>query len=189
MKYIADLLTALRVLLAAAVLLAIWQDMWTLAATAFLIGLLTDAFDGIAARMWPYSEEENSRLWWRKDAHKLDNNADLALSGAAMIGLAFSLLVWWQAAMVVALLGAISALIQGVVDHVGPTNPKRAERIDVAHGWLYGTELAAMLLLLTAQATNDWEKFLVVYAIGGFILLWVKWDRVTSRAELNYGAK
>ncbi|MBC7512784.1 CDP-alcohol phosphatidyltransferase family protein [Candidatus Saccharibacteria bacterium] len=189
MKYIADGLTALRVFSAAIVLLAIWQGMWTIATLVFIIGLLTDAFDGTAARRWPYSNKENARLWWRKDAHKLDNNADVALSGAAMVGLGFSLLVWWQAVIVIAALAALSGVIQLVVDRTGVNNPKRAERIDVAHGWLYVSELAAMLILLTAQATDDWERFLVVYSIGGFLLLWAKWDRATSRSELTYGAK
>ena len=187
MKYIADGLTALRMLLAAILLVLIWQSLWALATVVLVVGILSDAFDGIAARRWPYSAEENQRLWWRKDAHQLDNLADLMLSGAALVGLALSLLDFWSAVVVVAIVGLTSAVIDRIVQIVGRKNPVKAERIDVAHGWLYGAELAVMVGMMTRQASEHWVAILTGLAFSALPLLWLKWDRITSRAELTYG--
>ncbi len=186
MKYIADALTMLRWLCAAVVLLAGLFGNWDVALAVFIFGILSDAFDGPAARRWPYTDQENARCWWRKDPHAFDNTADLMLSGAGMIGLSLHYLVWWQAALVVAGLGALSFVIQTIVDHVGPTNPRLAERIDVAHGWLFGAELIVMLVIMTLLASATW--LWPFYAGAGAFLLWFKWDRITSRSELTYGA-
>lgn len=188
MKYIADILTALRVLLAIAVLVFAWQDMWVGAVWLFIAGILTDAFDGIAARKWPYTAEQNARLWWRKNPHAFDNNADLALSTAGVVGLTLTQLSLLQAVGVMAAVGLTSFVIQSIVDRIGPNNPKWAERIDVAHGWLYAAELSAMLVWMIILATNDWRRYLVVATIAGMFLLFIKWDRVISRRELTYGA-
>jgi len=185
-KYIADGLTVLRVWSAATVLLSGVLGNWELALVMFIVGALSDAFDGPAARRWPYTEEENRRYWWRKDAHQFDNFADLLLSGAGMVSLALYYLPWWQAGLVVAGIGLVSFVIQTIVDRTGPRNPKLAERIDVAHGWLFGLELATMLVLMTLIVGANW--LLPMYVIAAAPLLWFKWDRVTSRSELTYGS-
>ncbi len=189
MKYVADVLTALRVLSALVVLLSAYHGAWALATAVFLFGILSDAFDGPAARRWQYTDEENARKWWRKDPHVLDNIADVSLNGAGMVALGFTLLPVWAAIVTIVTVGAVSFGIQMVVDHVGREDPERAERIDVRHGWLFGAELAFMLVSLTVLATPDWPLVIAVYVVGSVPLLWFKWDRVTSRQELDYGAK
>ncbi len=186
MKYIADALTVLRVLSAAGVLLAALSGEWSVALCLFIVGILSDAFDGPAARRWPYTEDENQRFWWRRDAHQFDNTADLLLSGAGMIGLSLHYLVWWQAGLVVASLGLVSFVIQTIVDHIGKTNRRLAERIDVMHGWLVAAELVIMLVLLTMLADASW--LWLPYVVAALFLLWFKWDRATSRSELTYGS-
>jgi len=187
MKYVADALTLLRVVLAIAVGVAIWQDAWVLATTLFVVGILSDAFDGPAARKWPYSAEENAKLFWRNDPHVLDNTADLALSTAGLLGVTFMLLSFWAAVGVIAAVALTSLCFAQVVGIVGKTNPKRAEKIDVVHGWIYGTELTTMLIVMTIQATDAWGYPIALYAICGLPLLWFKRDRIMSRAELTYG--
>lgn len=186
MKYIADGLTLLRMFVAAAIIPLGLLGLWEVALGLFITGILTDAFDGPAARKWPYSKHENATLWWRKDAHKFDNMADVLLSGAGLVSLSFSQLNWWQAVLIVAGVGLLSFIIQMIVDNIGPRSPRVAERIDVAHGWLFGFELTTMLALMTLLASQ--LCLFAVYAVLAVPLLWFKWDRVTSRAELTYGA-
>jgi phosphatidylserine synthase len=188
MKYIADVLTSLRVVAAVLIVIAVLQDMWMVALIVLIIGILSDAFDGIAARKWPYTAEENATKWWRKDPHAFDNMADLALSGAALLSLTVSLLSLWQVLIICAVVGLVSFVIQTIVDHVGPRNRIVAERIDVAHGWLFGAELTAYLVIMTMQATPNWKTVVVLYALAALPLVWLKWDRITSRSELTYGA-
>ena len=187
MKFIADGLTALRVLSAIGVALCIWQGAWVLATVVFLVGILSDAFDGIAARRWPYSPAENARYPWRKDPHALDNAADLSLSTAALLGVTLALLSFLEATVVVATVAGVSLVFVKAVELAARTDVKCAERIDVAHGFVYGAELFAMLVIMTWQAFELWPWVVAGYVILACPLLWVKRDRVTSRPEVDYG--
>lgn len=77
MRYIADVLTLMRVLLACIVPVCILHHEWVLALVLFGVAALSDALDGWCARRWPYTPEEEARLPWRRiDHHALDNGPD-----------------------------------------------------------------------------------------------------------------
>ncbi len=81
MKYLADLLTGIRFVLAIALLLlAIMGGSAESAFVIFLIAVLTDAFDGTCARKWPFPK--NKTPWYRKYAAKYDMVADVLLAAA-----------------------------------------------------------------------------------------------------------
>ena len=153
----------------------------------FLIGILSDAFDGIAARRWPYTPTENARYPWRKDPHAFDNAADLSLSTAALLGVTFSLLSFWGAITTVVAVASVSLMFVEAVELAAKTDVKRAERIDVTHGFVYGAELFAMLVVMTWQASEHWLWVVVGYIVLACPLLWAKRDRITSRPEVDYG--
>ncbi len=187
MKYIADLLTALRFVGAGVVGYASWQGLWVLALVAFIVGILSDAFDGPAARRWPHSPADNARLPWRKDPHAFDNAADLALSTAGLLGLTFSQLSVELASLLVVAVALVSvAFVRSVEAYKSAGKPKVAEKIDVAHGFVYGAELAAMLVAMTVLATDAWSILVIVYVVAALPLLWFKRDRITSRREVDY---
>jgi phosphatidylglycerophosphate synthase len=188
MKYIADLLTMTRFITAIVVGYAAWQDMWSLALVAFIVGILSDAFDGPAARKWPYSAADNQRLLWRRDPHGFDNAADLALSTAGLIGLTFSRLPYQLAVMVILFVALLSvAFVRSVEAYKKEGKPKTAEMVDVTHGFVYGIELTAMLIIMTTLAMpHSWPFMVLLYGAGASPLLWFKRDRITSRSEVDY---
>ena len=187
MKYLADVLTALRFVAAVVVGFAAWQDAWLLATTVFIVGILSDAFDGPAARKWPYSVADDMRLPWRRDPHFFDNAADLALSTAGLLGLTFSQLSFVQACIVIAAVAAISFYFVRTVEwYARHGRPDTAEKFDVAHGFMYGAELATMLVVMTALVSEYWPFMVFVYIICAIPLLWFKRDRITSRSEVDY---
>ena len=189
MKYIADLLTALRFIAALVTAIAAFSGAWTLALVAFIVGILSDALDGPMARRWPYTAEESARMWWRqrKDPHAWDNNADLVLSTCGLLSVTFGLFDFWPAFFAfigVALLSGCFLLALEIAAR--SSRPKLAECIDVAHGWVFGLELMAMLIIMTAQVTSDWQVWAIAYLALGSMIVITKWDRATSRLEVDY---
>lgn len=186
MKYIADVLTLLRLVLAFVIFFLVINDYWLLATILFVVGVLTDAFDGIAARRWPYSDAENQRLWYRRNAHDFDNLSDSLLAFGALLGLSIAVPFWW---LVTVFVVAGSIMIKYAIDRYSKTDLRKAERIDVMFGWLYGALLAAMLGYMTVRATDNWETWFVVYGVLGVGMLYLKRDRLTGRPEVTYGKK
>lgn len=188
LKYVADALTGVRFVSAIVVFWAGMSQLWEVAMVTFIIGILSDALDGPAARKWPYTLEENQRLVWRrKDPHMWDNAADLVLMSGGLAAITFGLLSFWPAVSIctgtVLLSGCFVAALEGAAHR---QQPKLAERIDVAHGWVFGLELAVVLMVMTIQATDWWFVWLVIYGVAALLLVRFKWDRVTSRSEVNY---
>ncbi len=86
MKYLADLLTLVRVILAATMIVASVANLPMDTGTAFLIFVvaeLTDAFDGTLAMRFPFPK--NKAPWYRKYAAKYDMFADALTAIAAMV--------------------------------------------------------------------------------------------------------
>ena len=137
----------------------------------FVVALLTDALDGVAARRWPYPTDEQH--WWRKDPHLIDNIPDGALTFAVLIWLAIdSPLWWWVIAVVIIGTGAILFLIS----FIGRYSAVAAEKIDVVYGWTYAAVLVGMLMAMTVNSSGFWSLITMLgsYPISMNPLLVVK---------------
>lgn len=84
MRYLADLLTSTRFILAIIILfLSIFSGSPESVFIIFIIAELTDAFDGTCARKWPFPKDKVPR--YRKYAAKFDIISDVALAGFQVI--------------------------------------------------------------------------------------------------------
>lgn len=87
MRYLADLLTLMRLILGIILLaMAFLGGYPEMAFIIFLVAELTDAFDGTCARKWPFPKNKTPK--YRKYASKYDMAADVLLAGAQVIFLA-----------------------------------------------------------------------------------------------------
>lgn len=108
MRYVADMLTFLRLLLAFIVPGLVLERNWMLALILFGMAVLSDALDGWCARRWPYTPEEEARLPWRRiDHHALDNGPDALMVLLAVVALVSSIHYWWVLAAVIYGVGAL----------------------------------------------------------------------------------
>lgn len=186
MRFLADALTLFRLVCAFVVPILVWVDSWVVATVLFTAAIVSDALDGLAARKWPYSSDENRRFWWRRDAHAWDNAADGLLSVLVAVTVIFSLLAFWPALASLAVVGLANAGFLAGVKLTARRDVALAERIDVAHGWFYGLLLFALLVAMTVQATEAWSWVVVGYTLAAVPLLWFKRDRMMSRPEVTY---
>jgi len=84
MRYLADILTLTRFILAAT--LVVWSFIHGSADVAFIIFLtaqITDIFDGTCARKWPFPKDKTPR--YRKYAAQFDMVSDVLLAGAQVL--------------------------------------------------------------------------------------------------------
>lgn len=88
MKYLADLLTLTRFILGLVLLRLVFVGGHPETAfLIFLVGVLTDAFDGTCSRKWPFKKGQEP--WYRKYASKYDMVADVLLAAAQVLFLTF----------------------------------------------------------------------------------------------------
>lgn len=108
MRYLADLLTLARVILAAAMLFfcVIHSAGPELAFILFLAAELTDAFDGTCARKWPFPKDKTPK--YRKYAAKFDMFADVFLTGTQILFL--TVRVNWIVGLIIIIYYLISAI-------------------------------------------------------------------------------
>ncbi|MBR2836982.1 CDP-alcohol phosphatidyltransferase family protein [Candidatus Saccharibacteria bacterium] len=79
MRYLADILTLIRFILAIVLfVMAIFGGSPAAAFTIFIIGELTDAFDGTCATRWPFPKNKTPR--YRKYAAKYDMIVDMLIA-------------------------------------------------------------------------------------------------------------
>ena len=84
MRYLADLLTLTRLIIAVTMLvLDIVGAPAEVIFVLFIIAELTDAFDGTCARKWPFPKDKTPK--YRKYAAKFDMFADVILCGAQVL--------------------------------------------------------------------------------------------------------
>lgn len=175
-KYIADQLTLSRVILGCVVLVSLVKGMWLTANVMLLVGALTDALDGEAARRWPFPASEQH--WWRKKPEMNDLVADGVLVFGTLIGLAIASPIWWilDGAIV---LGTIVFLY--VITYFQTRDPKLAGQIALLHRWSSFAVYAVIFVYMAPKATGHWWPLaLVVYAFFAAFLLYFKWDRAKS---------
>lgn len=193
MYYLADVLTLLRVVGTAAILgLAGFGNAADTLTVLVLFALseLTDAFDGMAARRWPYPQD-GKRRWWRTYAEEIDQIADLALGGAATLFVGLHLAPGLALAIAVGVVGfalPVQVWRQYRIRRIPyeECDPLRV-RVILARRWLYLVALAALILCLLGhlvlslpaaargQVVAALAVVLVIIAVG---LIWLKRDRL-----------
>ena len=191
MNKVADALTLFRLFSAPVLLALLLCGQWQAAMVLFIVAILSDAFDGLAARRWPPKEHR-----FRKDPHAFDNAADGALSVLAVAGLLGRVFLAWlndwaEATLFVgwAIAAVLILLVTGVfLFLVGQLVPASAEKVDVLHGFFYGILLLATLSQITILATTGAATAMWACLIGAatVAICFVKWDRLTSRPEVTY---
>ena len=84
MRYLADLLTSIRVILGVVLLVMAFAGGTPEAAfIIFIVAELTDAFDGTCARKWPFPKNKIPK--YRKYAAQFDMVSDVLLAGAQVL--------------------------------------------------------------------------------------------------------
>ena len=202
--HIADILTFARFFCVGGLFVAIDARM---AFLIFAIGELTDAFDGIAARRWPYPND-GKRRWWREYADAYDKVADIALALAALwfitrhvnfvIGLAILLVgaaiaipieyfLWYmtKGPSKYAFKGGMGDFYWKEICAAEKVNTVLAERVALKRRYLYILGLAVGLLILLWAPVNEWSILAkALITIGGVLIgvsLWItKRDRRTE---------
>lgn len=108
MRYLADILTSIRFILALALIYGCVMHSGgpEAAFIIFLVAELTDAFDGTCARKWPFPKDKTPK--YRKYAAKFDMVSDVLLAGAQVLFLTFR--VNWTIGLVIIIYYAISSI-------------------------------------------------------------------------------
>ncbi len=84
MRYLADILTSSRLILATVLLfMAIFGGSPEAAFIIFIVAELTDVFDGTCARKWPFPKNKTPK--YRKYAAKFDMSSDVLLTAAQVL--------------------------------------------------------------------------------------------------------
>jgi phosphatidylserine synthase len=185
-RYIADLLTFMRLLLAFAVPAYILQHDWLTALMLFAVAVLSDALDGWCARRWPYTPEQAARLPWRRiDAHALDNGPDTLMVVLASGALALTISYWWMLALVI--YGAGVLFFAAVQLFIRRGKAKVAEAIDVLFGYWFVVNIGMVVLEMAYRAhVMMWTLGIGLAALA--VLLPLKWERAVSRPETREAA-
>lgn len=111
--HIADVLTLSRIVVFSSLLIfftfAGVGSGWAL--LFFVLGLLTDAADGEAARTWPYPKDGKKRWWRENKRYELhDKIADIILLASMIFYTAFGVLQW-KVMIPISIVAAIAAVI------------------------------------------------------------------------------
>lgn len=184
MRYLADLLTLGRFVLAVVLLiLAVIGGSAESAFIIFLMAVLTDAFDGTCARKWPFPKNKTPR--YRKYAAKYDMAADVLLATAQV------LFVTLQVNRVVGLCviifyvvvcGVIELLVYGkllghpddcTTNSLARRNFALAKKIVLARRYMYVVCLGVVnAVILFATNWSDSVKY-GLFALGCLILVFL----------------
>ena len=196
MKYLADTLTVSRFVLGALAAFAILRGEWEIAVLWVLLGGLSDAFDGVAARKWPLAASRRFYSRWLKPK-EFDESADgffcavLVFAPAARLILANLggwsdgwVPLWFSIPLVI----VECLLTPFFILATQKLRPADAFQIDVLHGWYCALLMFGTLTLVTFMAFSSVvaQTILLAYLMVGSILIVVKWDRATTRPGVVY---
>lgn len=186
LSYTADALTFLRLLLAFAVPGFVLDRHWMLALILFGVAALSDALDGWCARRWPYTNEQEARLPWRRiDHHALDNGPDALMVLLTVVALMSTIHYWWALAVVIygvggLFFGAVTLLVRRGA-------AKTAEVVDVVFGYWFVINIG----MVAAELARRAGVLMPTVLVGSVLLLVIlrfKWERAVSRPETREAA-
>ncbi len=186
MRYIADILTLFRLIAGLVIVYLIAANNLPAATILFAAGILSDAVDGMIARRWPYSEQQEKRLLWRRDASIWDNLADATLVGCTFVAFGITELSWLVLAFLIATVIVSTIFFVWAISAQKRKNLKRAKALDITYRWVFGAELVGLLVWMTVLASDAWMWWLLVYAAAGVALLYLKWDHATFKDDPTY---
>lgn len=179
MYYIADILVLARFILAA--LLGIvafvpWpgyssQEMVGFGLIIFLVGELTDALDGPAARRWHYPRDNKYR-WWRENRMNvvLDKIADLCLS-TAMVVFVFVRVSKLFAVGISCAIVPFALLVEfELAPHLRKTDPRYRKDLLLFRRLLYVAMIYAMSLVTLWSTPWQWWMKLALSLLSVFIV-------------------
>lgn len=185
MRYLADILTGSRFILA--LILLVLAFVGSPAENAFIIFLvaeLTDAFDGTAARKWPFPKGKEPK--YRKYAAQYDMISDVLLAAAQV--LFCTLQVNWVAGLIVIIFyvvvcGTIELIVYGklfghpdncTAGSLARRNFPLAKKIILTRRYLYTICLGAInafILFATSWALPvKWGLF--IFGCSIFVFIW-----------------
>ncbi len=185
MRYLADLLTLSRFILAIALLILAFTGGTPEAAfIIFLTAELTDTFDGTCARKWPFPKDKTPK--YRKYAAKFDMVSDALLAIAQVLFVALN--VNWIAGLVVIIYytlicGAIELIVYGKLfghpdnctkNSLAHRNFPLAKKIILTRRYLYTICLGVInAFILFATSWPDLVKY-ILFAFGCsiFVFIW-----------------
>lgn len=185
MRYLADILTFFRIILSVLLLyLAFSRVEIGLGLIVFLLGELTDAFDGTCATKWPFPKEKTP--WYRKYAAKYDMFADAFLAFSMIVFFSFrvNLVAGLTIFLFYAIMGLmVEFLVYGKLfghpddctkDSLMRRDFKLAKRLIMIRRGIY-LGLMALISLITLYASG-WilgvKIGLTVLAAGVSVFLW-----------------
>lgn len=156
--HLADVLSLLEILCGALIIIFIFDQRIPIHSghifVIFSVGQLFDAFDGIAARRWPYPQD-NKRRWWRENIEIIEYLKDIFLAFSALLFIV-KRVDFTSGIIIVILSTAIGLICQIKIIH---SPPKIAAQIALTrrnYGYLPG--LATIILLLLWQ--SPWQIFI-----------------------------
>lgn len=185
MRYLADLLTLSRLILAIALLVLSFVGGTPEAAfVIFLTAEFTDAFDGTCARKWPFPKDKTPA--YRKYAAKFDMVSDVLLAAAQVLFVALQInpIVGWivVAYYVISSVGGDLLVYGKLVGHpddctknsLAHRNFPLAKKIILARRYLYTICLGIVnAVILFATNWPDPVKYgLFVFGCSIFVFIW-----------------
>ena len=185
MRYLADLLTSVRLILAVVLLvLAFLGSAPENAFIIFLVAELTDAFDGTCARKWPFPKDKEPK--YRKYAAQYDMVSDVLLAAAQVLFV--TLQVNWVVGVIVIVFyvvvcGAIELMVYGklfghpdncTANSLTQRNFPLAKKIILARRYLYticlGVINAFILFATSWPEPVKWGLF--IFGCSIFVFMW-----------------
>lgn len=185
MRYLADILTFIRFILSLILFaMAFAGGPPEAVFIIFLIGELTDAFDGTCARIWPFPKNKIPK--YRKYAAKFDMATDVLLAGAEVLFLTFR--INWIAGVIVMIYYAITAaggdlLVYGKLlghpddctkNSLIKRNFPLAKTIILTRRYLYTICLAIVsaFVLFATNWPNPVKYRLIIFGLLIFVFAW-----------------